>query len=221
MKCKETKILMMELLYNEISEKNKTKLQKHLDSCPQCLTEFDELYTVPSFLEKWEDEKSPIQISFSEDEKSIFDLLNNLIPSFNIIKKTGFAFATILLMMAVFNTKIEFKDNSFSFETSLARNKSESVSQFTFTPVMLEQIRYENYKLTSQLLESYQAKNDKQTLLLMNNLVAEIRNERKQEFNNLVGTVNKAYNKNDMRIRQTNLTVDEIMRLMQQARGQK
>ncbi len=220
MKCKDYKILMMELLYNEISDENRTKVQNHLSECSECHAEYKEMQKIPNFLNEWENETVPVQISFAADENSIIEFFKNLIPNFTIIKRTGFVFATLFFVLAIFNTKIEIKDGDFSFETSLLK-RNDQPANLEFSPEMLEQIKYENFKLTSQLLDNYQVKDEKQTLLLLNNLVTEIRKERNQDYNNLVGTVNKAYSNNDYRIRQTNHTVEEIIDLINQPNIQK
>ena len=217
MKCKDFKILMMDYLYNEIDADDRIKFQAHLQECQECQAEFEEMKQVPNFLNKWDDESSPIQISFTAEENSILEFLKNLIPDFNVIKKVGLGFATLLFIMAIFNTKIEMKDGYFSFETSLWKKSEPQVAAAEISPEVMEQLRYENFKLTSELLDNYEAKDDKKTLLLLNNLVTEIRKERKQEYTNLVGTVNEAYQTNDYQIRQTNHTVGEIIDLLNQS----
>jgi hypothetical protein len=220
MKCKDSKILMMDLLYDEITNENKLKLENHLNQCKDCQIEYDGMKQVPNFLNKWEEESAPLHITFTAEENSIIEFFKNLVPNFNIVKKVGFGFATILFVMALFNTKVEMNDGNFSFETSLLKTKEQQPVKLTLSPEMLEQIRYENFKLTSQLLDNYETKDEKQTLLLLNNLVTEIRKERSQDYNNLVGTVNEAYTKNDYQIRQTNHTIDEIIDLINQPSAQ-
>lgn len=217
MKCKDFKILMMDYLYNEIDSDDKVKFQAHLQECQECQVEFEAMKQVPHFLNKWEDESSPVQISFTAEDNSILEFFRNLIPDFNVMKKVGMGFATLLFIMAVFNTKIEMKDGNFSFETSLWKKSKPQVASAEISPEVMEQLRYENFKLTSELLENYETKDDKKTLMLLNNLVTEIRNERKQEYTNLVGTVNEAYQTNDYQIRQTNHTVGEIVDLLNQS----
>lgn len=205
---------MMDFLYEEISNDDKVKFEQHLQECDECRAEYEAFKAMPNFLNKWEDEPAPVQITFTAEENSLLDFLKKLFPNFNIIKKTGFAFAAILFLMAIFNTKIEVKDGNFTFETHLLPQKGSTVATAEIPTELMEQLRYENFKLTSQLLENYEAKDDKKTMLLMNNLVAELREERNQEYTNLVGTVNQAYQTNDYQIRQTNHTVGEIIDLL-------
>eukprot|EP01156_Anaeramoeba_ignava_P020927 Anaeramoba_ignava/c17637_g1_i1.p2 GENE.c17637_g1_i1~~c17637_g1_i1.p2 ORF type:complete len:222 (-),score=31.94 c17637_g1_i1:1406-2071(-) len=214
MKCKDFKIMMMDFLYEEINQDDKAKFEQHLQECAECRAEFEAMKTMPDFLNKWQDESAPVQITFTAEESTIAELLKRLIPDFSNMKKAGFAFATVLFVMALFNTKIEMKDGNFSFETHLLPQKEVALTSNELSPEVMEQLRYENFKLTSQLLENYEAKDDKKTMLLMNNLVDEIRTERSQEYNNLVGTVNQAYQTNDYQIRQTNHTVSEIVDLI-------
>lgn len=204
----------MDFMYDEISENNKIHLKKHLAECEDCRSEFEELQQVPNFLDKWQEEPAPMHITFTAEENSFVQFIKNLFPDFGIVKKVGFGFATVLFVMAMFNTKIEMKDGNFTFETSLLKKSEPQVLATELSPEMLDQLKYENFKLTSQLLENYETKNDKKTMTMMNTLVSEIRKERSNEYDNLINTVSHAYETNDMRIQQTNHTVGEILDLL-------
>jgi hypothetical protein len=212
MKCKDYKILMMEFLYDEISEKDKTNLLAHLQVCKNCREEYHELKQVPGFLGQWKNEPAPVQITFTTETDSLWNRIQKIIPPFSIVKKIGLGFAALLFLLALFNTKIELKNGQFSFQTSLWKNSG--IPQENISAEIMEQLRYENFKLTSQLLENYEAKNDKKTLMLLENVITEIRRERSEEYEKLIGTVNHAYQANDFRIQQTSHTVDEIIELL-------
>lgn len=219
MKCKDYKLLMMDMIYDEISPNNKEKLENHIQHCDDCRQKYEELVSIPNFLNQWEDEPVPVQLTFTQEENSWATILNKLIPDFGMVKKIGLGFASILFIMALFNTKIEINDDGFSFQTALIRSQETNSKEASLTPEMLEKIQYENYKLTTQLLESYQARDEKQTLVMMENLLTEMRKERGREYEELLGTINHAYKANDLRIQQTSHTVDEIINLLNTERS--
>jgi len=219
MKCKDYKRLIMDMIYDEISPDNKQKIEEHLQHCGECRKKYQELVTVPDFLNQWKDEPVPVQLTFTQEESSWAAILQKLIPDFGRVKKIGLGFAVILFIMALFNTKIEVTDDGFTFQTALLTSRETATPQQELTPEMLEKIQYENYKLTTQLLESYQARDEKQTVVMLRNLLTEMRKERSREYEELLGTVNHAYKANDIRIQQTSHTVDEIINLLNTGRS--
>ncbi len=207
------------MIYDEISPDNKQKIEEHLQHCGECRKKYQELVTVPDFLNQWKDEPVPVQLTFTQEESSWAAILQKLIPDFGRVKKIGLGFAVILFIMALFNTKIEVTDDGFTFQTALLTSRETATPQQELTPEMLEKIQYENYKLTTQLLESYQARDEKQTVVMLRNLLTEMRKERSREYEELLGTVNHAYKANDIRIQQTSHTVDEIINLLNTGRS--
>jgi len=219
MKCKDYKRLIMDMIYDEISPDNKQKIEEHLQHCGECRKKYQELVTVPDFLNQWKDEPVPVQLTFTQENSSWAGILQKLMPDFGRVKKIGLGFAVILFIMALFNTKIEVTDDGFTFQTALLTSRETATPQQELTPEMLEKIQYENYKLTTQLLESYQARDEKQTVVMLRNLLTEMRKERSREYEELLGTVNHAYKANDIRIQQTSHTVDEIINLLNTGRS--
>ncbi|MBN2280366.1 MAG: zf-HC2 domain-containing protein [Candidatus Marinimicrobia bacterium] len=214
MKCKDYKLLMMDLIYGEITKNDRIHLEKHLTECDECRQEFKEMKQVPEFLGKWEDEPVPIQMTFTSEENSLLQWVKKFLNHLETVKKVGFAVAALLFILALFNTKIEIRDGNFSFEASLFQKSQKSSMAGQLTPEIMEHLKYENFKLTTQLLENYEARDEKKTMMMMTTLMSEIRKERSREYDNLIGTVGQAYETNDLRIQQTNHTVNEILDLI-------
>ncbi len=213
MKCKNYKMLLMDLIYDEISDSDRTDLLTHLDTCKDCLKEYNAMKTVPDFLDNWQDEKSEVNLVFADDSVNIFQKIKEFVLNFQLVKRSGFAFAMLFLILALFNTKIEIKDGSFSFETGLiARN--EKTKPFEIAPEIVEQLKVENAKMTADMLAQYKTENDQHTMLLLSSVATQLRTERSNEFQTLLSTVNQAYDQNDYRIRQTNYTLDELVKLI-------
>src|SRR6056297_1013214 len=140
MKCKDYKRLIMDMIYDEISPDNKQKIEEHLQHCGECRKKYQELVTVPDFLNQWKDEPVPVQLTFTQEESSWAAILQKLIPDFGRVKKIGLGFAVILFIMALFNTKIEVTDDGFTFQTALLTSRETATPQQELTPEMLEKI---------------------------------------------------------------------------------
>ncbi len=209
MKCKKAKLLMMDFLYDEIDDASKSLLKTHLYQCRNCQTEFNRLKNIPEFLDQWQDEPVPINVTFSTDTNRFIDYIRHIFK-FQYVKRVGFAMATILLFLALFNVELSYDDGNFFFSASLFPEQNSP----EFSPEIMAQLRYENFKLTTELLDNYETKDDKKTLLLMDKMITELRQERNQQLQNVVGTVNDAYTTNDIKIQQTHHTIEELVELI-------
>ena len=55
MKCDQMHSLMIDYLYDEISDKNRGILESHLATCEKCSAEINTLKSTSKILQKWED----------------------------------------------------------------------------------------------------------------------------------------------------------------------
>ena len=111
MKCEDIKILMVEDLYDEISPENKFSFYNHLDTCPNCSSEYAELKKTSETLKLWPDEKSekieiPQNIGTTRKSKRIFYRIATVA-------------AAILLVLSVINFRFTFNNNGLDISFNL------------------------------------------------------------------------------------------------------
>lgn len=156
MKCDDTKLLLMDLLYNEISEENEAMLKDHLSECVSCREEFESLKNTSGIMQKWEDVDPKLNLVFVSDKKSIFGALKD---KFSFAPKKlayGFAlgFVTVVLLFSLANTEISYKDGDFSLKMGIFKNGAE---QNQLSPEMqqalMAQVREQNAQLINQLMQ--------------------------------------------------------------------
>ena len=156
MKCDDTKLLLMDLMYEEISEENEAMLRKHLSDCVSCREEFESLKNTSGILQKWEDVDPKLNLIFVSDKKSVFSALKE---KFSFAPKKlayGFTlgFVTIILLFSLANTEISYKDGDFTLKMGIFKNTTE---QPQLSPeirqALMEQVRKQNVQLLNQMIQ--------------------------------------------------------------------
>jgi hypothetical protein len=115
MRCNEIHERLIELLYDERGTPAASpELRAHIDSCPECRKELEELRSVQGALRAWEDEPQlrPIRIPAAEQSRRA--------SRFSPIPMLGFALkaaVVVLAFLALANAEFTRNREGFSFRT--------------------------------------------------------------------------------------------------------
>jgi len=111
MQCKDIKSLMIEDIYDEITSENKKLLQKHIETCDNCLDEYQELKGTSDTLKLWKDEKPKnIEIPQMKAEPKKFK---------RVFLRIAAVAASILLLLSVTNFRVSINNNGVDFSFNL------------------------------------------------------------------------------------------------------
>jgi hypothetical protein len=119
MRCDEIQERLVELLYNERGTPTASaELQGHVNSCPDCQKELQELEAVRSALKTWKDEPPLRTVAGLVAPAKVVPIR----PRFSILKiaKYGAVAAMVLLaFLALSNAEMTWNKDGFSFRTHL------------------------------------------------------------------------------------------------------
>jgi hypothetical protein len=119
MRCEEIQERLVELLYNELgTPPASAELRGHVNSCPACQKELQELETVRSALKSWKDEPPLRTVAGIRATANVVPIRTR----FSILKiaKYGAVAAMVLLaFLAVSNAEMSWDKNGFRFRTHL------------------------------------------------------------------------------------------------------
>lgn len=113
MKCEDIKLLMVEDLYSEINPENRIIFYNHLDTCPNCSSEYADLKKTSETLKMWPDEKS---------EK--IEIPQNIVKprkSKRFFYRIATVAAAILLVLSVINFRFTINNNGLDISFNLLR----------------------------------------------------------------------------------------------------
>ena len=115
MRCDEIRERLIDLLYDERGTPAASpELRAHVDSCPDCRKELDELRSVRGALRTWEDETPlrPVRVPAAEEPRPV--------PWFSPFRVMGFALkaaVVVLAFLALANSELSWTREGFSFKT--------------------------------------------------------------------------------------------------------
>jgi hypothetical protein len=218
MKCEEIRSLMMDYLYNELSEEDRDAFISHLAICHDCRKVAESLKTVSNILQQWEDVDTEINIMPFRDNRSwilrLKDSLSSFLPSPGKMSLgLAYGLAAIFLVLSVASTEISFKDGNFKMSMGfLSRPEQQENQNDLYVQGLIERLFNENIRLTSSLIQENEARQRKVLAYFLTALQKDFERQRYQDLN-LVGygleSIQKSTNK---QIQQIDYALTELMR---------
>jgi len=212
MKCEEYRLLMMDLMYEEIEDADRQRLETHLAQCAECRAELARLQSTVSTLSEWEDVDPQLNLTFvNEPKRSLWGWLPRFRPG-QWIKGVGFAMAGLLLILSVSNTRIQVRDGAFTMQLGLfGTPATEPVANFV-TAEQIEEYNSQNMTLFTQLLEEYSRQNKMETVMLLDGLYDEIENNRKKDLQLVSRTLEDVHYGTAQRLDRTDQALGTLIR---------
>jgi len=211
MKCSDYRMLMMDALYDEISGDNIKTLDTHLESCPDCREKYRALQVTTHTLEKWEDVEPHVNLTFVSQAASRFsDFFKNL-KSWKLPIRLGVAVASLLLLLSLFNTKIQYSDGQFAFETNLFNRGQRNQSTELVTQTDLDNMRQENYQMVAAILDEYAKRNKIETAVLFDKFYNELDKQRQNDLRLVSNAVEQVQYGTAQRLERTDHTLGTLI----------
>ena len=170
MKCDTIHPLIIDFLYDEISEENKKILQLHLKKCNKCREELESLKSTSHILQKWEDVDPDFKLTLITEKISWLDNLKEQFQKFfPKSKKIAFGFAYgfvgVFLLLALANTEISYQQGNFKMSMGLfskqAKQNQVEINEM-LTNQLVEKLQQENYYLMKTMIEQSEARQQQQ-----------------------------------------------------------
>lgn len=182
MKCEEYQNLIIEEIYAEIAPDDRLLLRKHLQTCPACAEKLKTLGSASQILQKWPDSDPRFNLTFIPENRLT---ANDLIRKFSF-KKFAYGFAgacaTLLLILAIGNTKISYQNGKFEFQANLVPDRTLIQPDNYLTKADLEQFRQENYSTLSQIITENNEREKISQAIMFNDLYKEMEAKRQSDL---------------------------------------
>ncbi len=220
MKCDDVKLLLMDLLYNEISEENEAILQNHLSDCVSCREEFESLKNTSGILQKWEEIDPKLNLVFVSDKKSIIDGLKD---KFSFAPKKlayGFAlgFVTIIVLFSLANTEISYKDGDFTLKMGIFKNTTEQPQlSAEIQQALMAQVREQNAQLMNQFIQQSEQRQQQELAATLAKFSREFNYQRTNDLKLVGAGLNEIEQKLYLQLeKQTNDRFNNLIRYINQ-----
>ncbi len=219
MNCENIKLLLIDYLYDEISEPDKTQLETHLATCNDCQQELQALQSTSKQLKAWPDVKPRFNLVFVEEKASIKAWVNEHLGWFKgLFFKPGIAVLVtgfvIFLVLAVFNTQLTYKAGEFKLSMSLfSRPAQPEVTPVALNQQALQELQKANLALMQELIIFSELRQRQELIQTISRLNQKIETQRLNDLS-LIGRGFEELNVQTVnRLERTDYILNNLLRL--------
>lgn len=219
MKCERFRSLIMDFLYDDISEEDRISFNLHLSQCEECRKEVESLKLTSRILRQWEDVDPDINaIPFSYKPSWILRLKNSISGLLPHPRKIAIGlaciFTGIFLLLAIANTEISFKDGNFKLSMGLLSHPARQENpNDLYAQQMVEQLLNENIRLTRSLIQESETRQRKELTYALLILQNDIVHQRYQDMNLIEYGFDSIQKNTYQQIQQIDDTLNKLIRL--------
>ncbi|HDQ00757.1 MAG TPA: hypothetical protein ENN22_16465 [bacterium] len=220
MKCDQVHPLLIDFLYDEISEADNQTLQSHLNQCEKCRNELASLRKTSRFLQKWEDEAPDFKltmvtekISWSQNMKQRWQSWRQTSKKFGL--GLAYAVAVIFLLLAIGNTEVSYQQGSFRMRIALFPKSTEQQTTELAdaqTRQLIEKLQQENYYLTKTLIEQSEARQRQEWAMTLAQFNKELEQQRMQDWELIGAGLIGIERTTSKQLQRTDNSLNELMR---------
>jgi hypothetical protein len=218
MKCEDTKLLLVDFLYEEIEPEAEKLLRLHLDSCSACRGEYEGLQRTSLALRAWPEAEPPHALVFVEKRASWWAALQQVLfpEQASVGVRLGFGLAvaavTALLLSAVLNLEFKYDSAGFAYRTSLAPRANVELTEEVKRQLLAE-LQKQNSELVAQMVQAGYEKQRSDLDRTLFNLTSEWQRQRQNDLIVVGRGLEEVQQSTDTRLRQTHQILDQLMRV--------
>lgn len=218
MKCDDTKLLLLDFLYDEIAHEDALRVREHLAVCSSCREEYAGLQRTSVTLRAWPDEEPAQNIVFVEPRPSWWGALKHVLfpehlPAWSRLSfGLGVAAITTLLLSAIFNLEVNYDNGQFTYRAGLAPRPVIALNEEAKQQLLAE-IQRENQATIARMVQTgYEQQREEldQTLVT---LASELQRQRQNDLILVGRGIDEIRQSTDTRLQQTNRIIDQLIRV--------
>ncbi len=220
MKCDQLRSLMMDYLYDELSDEDRQRLESHVMTCAACRQRLAAFQQTSAMLQQWDDVDPDFHVVMVAPKPSLLDRAKQWLaaPTFNfprLAQGVAAAIAVAFLILAIANTEISYRSGEFSFRVGfLPRPKQLPAADPMLTQQTIERLQQENYYLMTTLIQQSEARQRQELAANLLKLRKDLERQRLEDLH-LVGLgLDNIEQKTVKKIERTDRSLNEFIRLI-------
>ncbi|KAA3660165.1 MAG: hypothetical protein DWQ10_07290 [Calditrichaeota bacterium] len=170
MKCNDTKLLLMDYLYEELDDASKRDLEQHLKTCADCAAESKSLQETHKLFATLPEIEPEERLIFSENpRKSWLKNLRFSLPQLSFARlgyAAGLAFLILVAVASLANMEVKYDQQGFALRMSLFPQKTQAITP-EMQEVFVAKLREENQAVLASYLEQERLLNEKKLETMM------------------------------------------------------
>ncbi len=218
MKCDDTKILLMDFMYDEIAREDAKRLREHLDLCSNCRNEYEALQRTSLTLRAWPDEEPMRNIVFVETHPSWWGAVKQVLfpEQAPLWSRLGFglgvAIVTALLVSALLNVEINYNNGQFTYHAGLTPRPVIELTEEAKSQLAAE-IQQENQELVARLVQAGYEQQQQELDRALVGLTTELHRQRQNDLQLVGRGLEEVRESTNTRWQQTNRIIDQLVRV--------
>jgi len=189
-RCEEIRALMMDYIYDEMSETDRKAFEFHIAGCPECRAEVESLKKTAGILSEWVEPEPDIRViavkersPFSERIKAIFG--SGFFMPKRLVFGGVYALLAFFLFLSLANTEISFNNGNFSMRMGFMKpSKTDHLGEGQAkTNLAVEELVRENYQLTRELIAQSEARQKQELAYVFSSFKKELDEQRFHDLN--------------------------------------
>lgn len=218
MKCDDTKLLLVDFLYDEIALEDAKRLREHLEICSACRNDYEALRRTSVTLRAWPDE-TPAQnlviveprLSWKEAVKRV--LYPEHVPLWGRLGfGLGVATITAVLVSALFNMEINYQNGQFTYRAGLTPRPVMTMSEEAKSRLAAE-LQSENRELITRLVQAGYEQQRQELDRTLVGLATDLHRQRQNDLQLVGRSFEEIRQSTDSRLQQTNRIIDQLIRV--------
>lgn len=220
MKCDQLRPLMIDYLYDEISDEDRKLLNSHLKECEKCRAELESMKSTSQILQKWEDVEPGFNLVIVTKNVSWFEnIKERLKSSLPAPKKIGLGLAYglvgIFLILAIGNTEISYQQGNFKMRIALFSKPTAPVQNqisAETTHQVLQKFRQENLYLMKTMIEQSESRLRKEWATTLTDFNQNLEQQRIRDLQLISAGLFDIERNTYKKIQRTDNSINELMR---------
>lgn len=222
MKCEDIKLLMIDAIYQEIDPGNRKILDRHLEQCNTCLGEFSSLQATAHLLGQWANNEPKMNLVFLKESNSWFHEFAGRFRFQKLAIGVGIAFASLLLILSLANTRITYQNGDFDLQLSLFESSYDSDQGHNrVTREDMNQFKEENLALIRQLIEANNLQRHQEMELILTKFANDFERKRQADLRLVSSSLNHVQYDAKTRFEHTNRMLNDLIKISTISTGEK
>ncbi len=163
--CKDIRAMIMDYIYDEISETDRKAFELHLSRCTECRKEVESLTSTSGLLKEWVEQAPDIRVIAVKEKSQSNGKYTGFFRGLfsgpkNLAFGSAFALLFIFMLFSIANTEISVNNGSFSMHMGFMKpsDPGQQGEEQVKTNLLVEELVKENYQLTKALIEESEAR---------------------------------------------------------------
>jgi len=201
---------MMDLIYNEIGDREERELKEHLSECSSCRQDLEELQGTRDTLKQWPDSEAKVTLVFAERQTKTVHAPRPLWQQG--LRWTASAAAVLLVMLSLVSIRYSSSNGNVQFSMGWFSSPAQTDNSQFVTKEELQQSQREQILYTSSMIDEKYREQSTDNYTMINELVEGLETQRREDLEVILTSFSRYQQSNNEKIYRTNQNFLDLLK---------